>query len=137
MAPVTFDKFYNVIDGKLVSTTNTRHGINPARIEELPPVPVSTKQDVDAVVDAAKRAAPAWAATPIEERKRLLVQLADALSSQQDEFAKMLTLEQGKPVCQGFNYLPSGFSCTKPFLAVRRGGRGLAGCGSVERHFAA
>lgn len=99
MAPVTFDKFYNVIDGKLVSTTNTRHGINPARIEELPPVPVSTKQDVDAVVDAAKRAAPAWAATPIEERKRLLVQLADALSSQQDEFAKMLTLEQGKPVC--------------------------------------
>lgn len=98
MAPVTFDKFWNIIDGKLVSTANTRHGINPARIEELPAVPVSTKDDVNAAVDAAKRAAPAWAATPIEERKRLLVQFAEALSSQKDEFAKMLTLEQGKPV---------------------------------------
>lgn len=100
MSPVTFDKFWNVIDGKLASTAATRHGINPARIEELPPVPVSTQNDVQAAVDAARRAAPAWAAVPLQERQRRVVQLAEALSSQQDDFAKMLTLEQGKTVCE-------------------------------------
>lgn len=99
MSRATFDTFYNVIDGRLVSTASTRHGINPARLEKLAPVPVSTEQDVQAAVDAAKRAGPAWAATPLQDRRRQVERLADAIESQRDELANMLTLEQGKPVC--------------------------------------
>ena len=98
MGSVAFDTFANVIDGKLVSTTSTRHGINPATLEPLPPVPVSTRDNVRDAVAAAKRAAPAWAATPLNDRQQRVVQLADALASRAADFAKMLTLEQGKPV---------------------------------------
>ena len=41
---------------------------------------------------------PGWSATPIRERGELLVKLADALEAEQDEFARLLTEEQGKPL---------------------------------------
>lgn len=102
MSLVTFDTFANVIDGKLVSTTRTRHGINPATLEPLPPVPVSTRETVHDAVAAARRAAAAWARTPLQGRQERVVQFADALASHAAGFARMLTLEQGKPVgnCQ-------------------------------------
>lgn len=99
MAPLNFESFYNVIDGKLEATAQTRHGINPATLEQLPPVPVSTRNDVNKAVEAAQRAAAAWAATPIEERKQKVFQYADAVDALANEFGKMMTLEQGKPVC--------------------------------------
>ncbi|POR35378.1 Uncharacterized protein TPAR_04436 [Tolypocladium paradoxum] len=98
MGLVVFDTFANVVDGKLVSTASTRHGINPATLEPLPPVPVSTRETVHDAVAAAKLAASGWAETPLNERQQRVVQFADALASQAGDFAKMLTLEQGKPL---------------------------------------
>ncbi|KAF7558004.1 hypothetical protein G7Z17_g334 [Cylindrodendrum hubeiense] len=98
MEPLNFDHFLNVIDGSLVGTENTRHGINPATLEALPPVPTSTPNDVEAAVAAAKRAAPAWADTPLAKRKQAVSKYADALAENADNFAKMLVLEQGKPL---------------------------------------
>ncbi|KAK5988245.1 Putative aldehyde dehydrogenase FUS7 [Cladobotryum mycophilum] len=98
MTSITFETFSNVIDGKLVATTDTRHGINPANQQLLPPVPVSTSDDVDRAVDAAKRAAPGWAQTPISERREKMVQFSRAISSHSEGFANMLVLEQGKPL---------------------------------------
>ncbi|RMD42245.1 hypothetical protein DV735_g2917, partial [Chaetothyriales sp. CBS 134920] len=94
---VEFTTFYNVIDGKLVSTEHTRHGINPATGKPNPEVPIATKEDVDAALEAAKKAFPGWAATPIAERRKALVALADAVLAQKDEFIKLLIAEQGKP----------------------------------------
>jgi len=91
-AKVTFDTFQNVINGKLVSTSQTRHGINPAIKKALPEVPIATQQDVDSAVKAAKEAIIGWSRTSIEDRRAAL------LKSQVDGFAKMLTTEQGKPV---------------------------------------
>lgn len=51
-----FSTFYNVIDGKLSPTKETRHGINPATEEPNPEVPVSTPKDVDRAVEAGQRA---------------------------------------------------------------------------------
>ncbi|PNY25946.1 Uncharacterized protein TCAP_04119 [Tolypocladium capitatum] len=98
MSLVAFDTFANVIDGKLVSTTSARHGINPATLEPLPPVPVSTREAVRDAVAAARRAASAWAEVPLEDRQQRVVRFADALAGHTDAFATMLTLEQGKPV---------------------------------------
>ncbi|OPB41251.1 hypothetical protein A0O28_0079690 [Trichoderma guizhouense] len=97
MAPLNFESFYNVIDGELEATAEIRHGINPATLEQLPPVPVSTRNDVNRAVTAAQRASTAWAATPIEERKQKVIQYADAVDALANEFGKMMILEQGKP----------------------------------------
>ncbi|CZR69175.1 related to aldehyde dehydrogenase (NAD+), mitochondrial [Phialocephala subalpina] len=95
-----FTTFSNVINGKLVPASDdaTRHGINPATKKANPPVPVATKQDLDTAVEAGRVAFKKWAKTSVQERRDALLKFADALKAQQEEFAKLLTMEQGKPL---------------------------------------
>jgi len=91
-------KFSNVINGELRQTSETRHSINPSTLEENPEVPVSTQKDIDDAVNAARAAADAWADKSIAERQKAVQAYADGLDALKDDFAKMLTKEQGKPV---------------------------------------
>jgi acyl-CoA reductase-like NAD-dependent aldehyde dehydrogenase len=93
-----FTGFYNTIDGNSTKTENSRHGINPATGKPNPDVPVATPEDVDHAVAAAKEAFKTWSKTPWEERKKAVLKFADALEAHTDDFAKLLTQEQGKPV---------------------------------------
>ena len=93
-----FTTFSNVIDGQLVSTEKTRHGINPATAKPNPEVPVATREDVDRVMAAAKKAAKPWAKVPYAERQKAVFAFADAIEKEKDGFAKLLTQEQGKPI---------------------------------------
>lgn len=93
-----FNGFYNTINGKLTSTEKTRHGTNPATGKPLAEVPVSTQQDVDDAVAAAKEAFKTWSKVPYEERKKAVLAYADGLEKYVPEFGKLLTSEQGKPV---------------------------------------
>lgn len=93
-----FTKFSNVIDGKLSSTSKTRHGINPATDKPNPEVPVSTPEDVDRAVEAAKKVSKAWGKVSYADRRKAVLAFADALEKEKDGFARMLTKEQGKPV---------------------------------------
>jgi acyl-CoA reductase-like NAD-dependent aldehyde dehydrogenase len=49
-------------------------------------------------VAAAKAAFPAWAATPIAERRKAIAQIADVIEQNSAELARLLTQEQGKPI---------------------------------------
>jgi aminomuconate-semialdehyde/2-hydroxymuconate-6-semialdehyde dehydrogenase len=60
--------------------------------------PDSDASDVDAAVRAAQAAAPGWAATPVEQRARLLSRLADLVEARLDEFAAAESRDSGKPV---------------------------------------
>ncbi|KAJ0314653.1 hypothetical protein Brms1b_006697 [Colletotrichum noveboracense] len=93
-----FTKFYNVINGKLETTPKTRHGLNPSTLEPLAEVPLSTAEDVDRAVQAARAAQEAWAETPYEERKKAVAKLGDLMEENLNEFAVMLSKEQGKPI---------------------------------------
>lgn len=95
---LSFTEFYNVIDGKLTTTKETIQGVNPSTLEENPPVPVSTREDVDEAVEAAKRASEAWADVPYKERQGIVAKFADGIDAVKDELALLLTKEQGKPV---------------------------------------
>jgi aminomuconate-semialdehyde/2-hydroxymuconate-6-semialdehyde dehydrogenase len=53
--------------------------------------------DVDAAVEAAQAAFPAWASLPNEARARWLEKLADALASRLDDFAHAESRDGGKP----------------------------------------
>lgn len=53
--------------------------------------------DVQAVVYAARAAAPAWARTPVEERAAILDRWADAVEANGDEIAAAVSWEMGMP----------------------------------------
>ena len=104
-----FDTFSNVINGKLVSTESTRHGINPATKKPNLGVPVSTQKDLDDAVAAAKAAFTTWSRVPIEERREKLLAYAEAVKEHADEFAKLLTTEQGKPLMFAAREMGDGY----------------------------
>ncbi|KAH8598225.1 aldehyde dehydrogenase [Bisporella sp. PMI_857] len=104
---IPFDTFQNVINGKLVDTEKTRTGINPANKKANAPVPVSTEKDVDDAVKAAKAAFKIWSRTTKEERKKSILGFSAALKQHREEFAQLLTKEQGKPLAMAQSELDS------------------------------
>ena len=89
----------NLIDGELVdaSSGETEAVINPATGEEIARMPLSTAEDVDRAVAAAKRAKPGWAATPPGERAVALLKLADLLEEHAAELSDLEAADAGKP----------------------------------------
>ncbi|KAJ5771588.1 Aldehyde dehydrogenase N-terminal [Penicillium odoratum] len=95
-----FFSFHNIINNELTSTATTRHGINPANSQPNPDAPVSSQEDLDRAVQAARVAFKKWSKTPIAERRAALHAYASAIEVNADGFAKTLTMEQGKPLAQ-------------------------------------
>ena len=92
-------KYLNYIAGKWAPPEAGRYyaTYNPARPAELlGEFPSSTKCDVEAAVQAAEAASPAWAETPGPKRGALLFRFAQLLEERKTELAKIITLEQGK-----------------------------------------
>ena len=54
--------------------------------------------DVDATVDRARRAWPAWAAQPLATRIELVRRFANEVRKQADKFAELIARETGKPL---------------------------------------
>lgn len=79
-------------------TKTTRHSVDPATGTPLYEVPVAQREDLDAAVDAARRAFKPWSATPFDDRAKLLLKFADVIEANRDALEKLLTLEQGKPL---------------------------------------
>src|SRR5271155_5467051 len=69
---------------------------NPATMEVLARTPISTVGDVDAAVQAAADAFPAWRRTPPGERVQYLFKLKTLLEEHIDELAAITTRENGK-----------------------------------------
>src|ERR1700693_5459944 len=69
---------------------------NPATAEILARPPLYTKADVDAAVQAAADAFPAWRRTPPGERIQYLFKLKNLLDEHIDEISRLITTENGK-----------------------------------------
>ena len=87
-----------LIDGKLVHGDMTMAVVNPATEQVLARAPRASRGQLDTAVAAAKAAFPAWAARPINDRRALILRIADQLEARAEEFARLLTQEQGKPL---------------------------------------
>jgi acyl-CoA reductase-like NAD-dependent aldehyde dehydrogenase len=73
--------------------------INPAHGTVIRPVAQATPADVDAAVQAAARAFPAWAEMPGREKAALMHRAMDIFRGRYlDEAARLLTQENGKPL---------------------------------------
>ncbi|OJJ06641.1 hypothetical protein ASPVEDRAFT_140236 [Aspergillus versicolor CBS 583.65] len=98
--PLDTTTFRNVINGELTTTAETRHGINPATKQPNPEVPLSTQDDVDRAVDAARTAFKTWSRTTFDERRKAISAFADSIDANKDALAALLTQEQGKSLGQ-------------------------------------
>lgn len=87
-----------LINGELVPGDRTMDVINPATETVLAACPRASEAQLNAAVAAAKAAFPAWSATPIDERKRVVNAIADVIQNNATELAALLTQEQGKPI---------------------------------------
>ena len=82
--------------------------INPATGEVLAQVPLSSATDVDAVVQAAVRAADGWRRTPPTERIQYLFAFKQKLEEHFEEIARTTTMECGKTIGEARGELRRG-----------------------------
>jgi acyl-CoA reductase-like NAD-dependent aldehyde dehydrogenase len=76
----------------------TVEATSPATGESLGPVAEGDREDARRAIAAANAAFPAWAARTGFERAELLHRVADVCERRRDELARVLTLDQGKPL---------------------------------------
>jgi acyl-CoA reductase-like NAD-dependent aldehyde dehydrogenase len=91
-------EFSLLIDGKLVPGADTMAVINPATETVVSNAPRANLDQLNAAVASAKAAFPAWSTQDIRERREKLLAIGKALEARCDEFATLLTAEQGKPL---------------------------------------
>ncbi|NNM24652.1 MAG: aldehyde dehydrogenase family protein, partial [Phycisphaerales bacterium] len=73
---------------------------NPATDEVVASVAKAGGADANAAVAAAAGALPSWRATPAGDRARLLHELSRLMNRDQERLARLMTLEQGKPLVE-------------------------------------
>jgi acyl-CoA reductase-like NAD-dependent aldehyde dehydrogenase len=78
---------------------------NPKNGALVAEVPSDTPASVAAAYERARRAQPAWAATPLAERLAAIARFRDLVTQHTADLALTLTREMGKPVTQAKNEL--------------------------------
>ena len=90
------------IDGAWVDADNgqTIKVNNPATGEILGTVPKMGAAETRRAIDAADKALPAWRALTAKERANKLRRWFELIIENQDDLARLMTLEQGKPLAE-------------------------------------
>src|SRR5512141_2729624 len=73
---------------------------NPATAELLGTVPKLGAAETRQAIDAAARALPAWRKKTAKERAQVLRRWFDLMMANQEDLARLMTLEQGKPLTE-------------------------------------
>ena len=94
------ERILNYINGQLVEPVSKSYleNIDPSRGKVYGEIPDSDERDVQLATQAAKDAFPTWAATPREERSRLMLKVADLIDTNLEKLAKAESKDNGKPV---------------------------------------
>lgn len=104
-----FDGDYSMtIGGKGVVGASTFDVLNPANEQVIGQAPDASREQLDEAVAAARKAFPAWAATPIAKRKELLLAMAGVIAANGEDLKRLLTSEQGKPHADAFGDVMGG-----------------------------
>jgi succinate-semialdehyde dehydrogenase/glutarate-semialdehyde dehydrogenase len=91
------------IAGEWIDASSTERTVpvyNPATSEVLAELPVAETHHVDAALKAAERGFRAWKKVSASERGGILRQVAVLLRERTDEIARLITLEEGKPLAE-------------------------------------
>ena len=103
----------NAIAGKLTQSVSkrTQPVYNPATGEATATLPLSTIDEVNAAVAAAKKALPAWANTTPMKRARVMFKFKELLEKHADELAREISREHGKVHDDAMGEIARGIDC--------------------------
>lgn len=89
----------NYIDGEWVeSQGEPKDVVNPATGKTIAKVPVSTEDELNEAIDAAKDAYPEWRRTTPLARARCLFRLKELMEENFEELSRIQTMEHGKTI---------------------------------------
>lgn len=91
-------KYSLLIGGMRLDTSAYADVRNPSTGDVVGQMPLATLGDLDRAVAAAKTAFWEWSKTSEEERKAACLAIAEKIAANDEELARLLTLEQGKPM---------------------------------------
>ena len=95
--------------------------LNPATGEVLCTVPEASPEQLNAAVEAAHTAFGAWSQTTPAERSNLLLKLADAVEANAEQFARLESLNCGKPYARALgDEIPAIADCFRYFAGAVR-----------------
>lgn len=88
------------INGEWVDSTGseTIEVVNPATEKVIGKISSGTKDDVDRAVEAAKDAFPTFSKTSVDDRIKLLEDIANEYENRKDDLIKIITEELGAPI---------------------------------------
>ena len=111
------------IGGQRLTQDNARTSAvyNPATGAQTGVLPLATPLEIDAAVQAARKAFPAWAATPPAKRAKVMFKLRELIESRADALASAITAEHGKTHSDALGEVQRGlevveFACGIPQL---------------------
>lgn len=111
-----------LIDGAFVTGEGEAERVlNPATGELLAAVPEASTEQVHKAVSAAHRAFDGWRDTTPMERSKLLLKLADAIEARAEDFARLESLNCGKPYARALgDEIPAIVDCYRYFAGAAR-----------------
>jgi aminobutyraldehyde dehydrogenase len=93
-----------LVNGKLIKGNGDDQGVlDPATGKVIAHVHEASEEQIVKAVQSASKAFPAWAATVPKDRATLLYKLADRIEAEAAEFAKLESLNCGKPYAAALN----------------------------------
>ena len=103
-------ELHHFIGGKRVAGASGRFGdvFNPATGEVSARVPFANRPETEAAIATAEAAFPAWAATPVPARARLMFRFRELLEQHRDELAALITAAHGKVLSDAGGSLTRG-----------------------------
>jgi malonate-semialdehyde dehydrogenase (acetylating)/methylmalonate-semialdehyde dehydrogenase len=110
MTTLATTEIRNFIGGQWVAPTSNAglELFNPATGDPLGQAPAGSAAEVDAAVQAAQAAFPAWRSTPAVDRVQFLFKLKYLLEEHLDELAALITTENGKTLSESKGELRRG-----------------------------
>lgn len=110
-----------LIDGALVPGDGDPVDIvDPSSGDAVARVPTASVRQVDAAVDAARRAYPAWRDATQEERSEALRRVAAELEARRDELARTLSLDTGRPLARNLVYVDFAVTIFRQYAETAR-----------------
>src|SRR5699024_5084380 len=108
-------KLKNFVGGKWMDSNTQQYQDvpNPATEKILAQVPISTLEDLDNAVGAAKEAFKTWSKTPVPKRARILFKYQQLLVENHEELAKLVTQENGKAYKEAYGEVLRGIECVE------------------------
>ena len=92
----------NLIAGRWVESGEQSENVNPSDLDDVVGLySRATADETREAILAARKAFPAWAASPLEQRLSILDAVGAELIARKEELGRLLSREEGKPLAEG------------------------------------